>query len=144
MLKFQEGASVVIASTRIYVTELNKVERNNYIEAKVSSLEQIKLSEIEEAHVFSAEGLKARLDALSQLASYAELLGELATYDAAERVIPQATSLKDSLEQLEVTLGSLDGNAPQSEGGQNDRFRAAVAPSLRSWKRSCRQSSSGS
>jgi hypothetical protein len=34
--KFQSAASVVIASTRLYVTELNKVERDHYIASQLS------------------------------------------------------------------------------------------------------------
>lgn len=61
--KFQDASSVVIASTRIYLTELNKVERDKYINEQVSRKAQIQLIQIEAVQVFSRDGLKARLDA---------------------------------------------------------------------------------
>src|SRR5262245_11476167 len=71
---FQEASSVVIASTRVYLTELNKVEREHYLNEQASKKLQIKLTELEAVQVFTREGLKARLDALDQLARYGGLL----------------------------------------------------------------------
>ena len=126
VLKFHEASSVVIASARLYLTELNKVERDSYIQEKASKLDQINLIEMKEARVFSAEGLKARLDSLSQLASYGELLWKLANDDIPERISAQSTSLKDSLEGLAGTLKLLDQNVSQEEQDQHIRFKSAV------------------
>ena len=71
--KFQTSSAVVIASTRLYITELNQVERDHYINSQLSKKAQIRLDELEAVQVFSDDGLKARLDALAQLASYGGL-----------------------------------------------------------------------
>lgn len=80
--KFQTSSAVVIASTRLYVTELNQVERDHYVNSQFSKRAQIKLDELEAVQVFSRDGLKARLDELAQLASYGELLSKLDDSDA--------------------------------------------------------------
>ncbi len=118
VLKFHEASSVVIASTQRYLTELNKVERDKYIQTQASNLDTIKLAEIENVQVFSAEDIKARLDALSQLSSYGELLVKIASGDdARERISAQATSLKNSLEGL---TGTLTQDAQEQNAGFKD------------------------
>src|ERR1700720_1559769 len=80
--KFRDAATIVIQSTKVYLTELNKVERDQYIYTQASKPEQIQLGRIEEVQVFSKEGIAARLTPLDQLANYAELLYELASSSA--------------------------------------------------------------
>ena len=119
--KFQTSSSIVIASTRLYVTELNQVERDHYVNNQLSNKAQIKLDELEAVQVFSHDGLKARLDALAQLASYGDLLSKLANSDAPEKAKAEAKNLGDSLKNLSITVNSLDG--------ENDTaFKAAVGP----------------
>lgn len=116
VLKFQEASSIVIASTQRYLTELNKVERDKYIQTQASNLDTIKLEKIEDVQVFSADDIKARLDALSQLSSYGELLVKIASDDdAREHISAQATSLKNSLEGLTGTLGYLDAQEQNAD-----------------------------
>ena len=119
--KFQAAASVVIASTRLYVTELNKVERGHYITSKLSERAEIKLLELEKVQVFSQEGLKARLDAMDQLASYGSLLSKLANSDAPATVSAEAQSLGESIKKLSTTVsGFTDTN--------DTAFQSAVGP----------------
>lgn len=119
--KFQSAASVVIASTRLYTTELNKVERDHYIAGKLSEKAAIRLNELEEAQVFSQEGLKARLDAMDQLASYGNLLSKLANSDAPSRVSAEVQSLGDAIKRLSTTVSDL-ANADDAA------FKSAVGP----------------
>ncbi len=105
--KFQSSSAVVIASTKLYVSELNKTERDNYIRQKLSAKEQIKLTELDEVQVFNQEGLKARLDALDQLARYGDLLAKLANSSAPERVRGEATDLGEAVAHLGMTVAGL-------------------------------------
>jgi len=119
--KFQTSSAVVIASTRLYVTELNQVERDHYVNSQLSKRAQIKLDELEAVQVFSHDGLKARLDALAQLASYGDLLSKLANSDAPERAKSEAKNLGDSLKNLSTTVSGLSG-------ANDTAFKAAVGP----------------
>jgi len=119
--RFNTSSSVVIASTRLYVTELNQVERDHYVNSRLSKKAQIKLDELEAVQVFSHDGLKARLDALAQLASYGDLLSKLANSDAPERAKAEAKSLGDSLNNLSTTVSGLTG-------ADDTAFKAAVGP----------------
>src|SRR5262249_20356972 len=91
--KFQSSAAVVIASTKVYMSELNKVERDHYIFKQLGAKDQIGLDQIESVQVFSQDGLKARLDALEQLAKYGDLLSKLAKSDAPDRLRGEAADL---------------------------------------------------
>jgi hypothetical protein len=119
--KFQSSSSVVIASTRLYVSELNKVERDQYVNRQLSARAEISVGEIEAVQVFNQEGLKARLDALDQLAKYGNLLSKLAKSDAPEKVQAEAKDLGDSVNTLSNTVAGLSG-------ASNDKFKAAVTP----------------
>lgn len=119
--KFQTASAVVIASTRLYVTELNQAERDHYINSQLSKRAQIKLDELEAVQVFSHDGLKARLDALAQLARYGDLLSKLANSDAPERAKAEAKNLGDSLKNLSTTVSGLTGT-------DDSAFKAAVGP----------------
>ena len=118
---FQEASSVVIASTRLYLVELNKIEREHYLTDQASKKLQIKLPELEAVQVFSQEGLKARLDALDQLARYGALLSRLAKSDAPERVKAEAETLGTSIRDLSETVSALNGEDDKA-------FRNAVGP----------------
>jgi hypothetical protein len=118
---FQEASSVVIASTRLYLTELNKVEREHYLNSQASRKLQISLPDLEGVQVFSQEGLRARLDALDQLARYGTLLSRLAKSDAPQRIKAEAETLGASLKGLIETVNGLQH--------QDDRaFKTAVGP----------------
>jgi hypothetical protein len=118
--KFQAASSVVIASTRLYVSELNKVERDHYVSRKLSRRQKIDLKQVEAVQVFNQEGLKARLDALDQLAKYGELLSKLAKSDAPEKIQAEANDLGDELKNLSDTVHGLTG-------GDNADFKGAVS-----------------
>ncbi len=118
---FQNASSVVTDSARIYVNQLNKTERDAYIDGQVSTSNQILLTEIEKKQVFSPEEIQARLEALSELSKYGELLGQLANSDAPERITSSAEDLATSLEKLVTNVGKL---SPSS----NKAFSGAIGP----------------
>lgn len=119
--KFQSASSVVIASTRLYITELNKTERDHYIQSQLNQKAQIMLDEIESVQVFSKDGLKTRLDALNQIGSYGDLLLKLANSDAPEKVKAEAKNLADEVKKLSSTVSGLTDN-------DDTAFKAAVGP----------------
>lgn len=118
---FQNASSVVTDSARIYVTKLNKTQRDAYVDRQVSEAKQIKLSEVEKLQVFSPEAIETRLGALNELSKYGELLGHLANSDAPEKITSNAGDLADSLEKLEKNIKNLDANG-------NTNFKGAFGP----------------
>lgn len=119
--KFQSSAAVVIASTKLYVSELNKVERDNYIVKQLAARKRIEPKDLEDVQVFSQDGLKARLDALDQLAKYGDLLSKLAKSDAPEKVRAEADDLGASIIKLDNTVAGLSAS-------QDSNFKSAVTP----------------
>lgn len=119
--KFQAASAVVVESTKVYVSELNKVEREHYIAQQVSDRVQISVPDMEKVQVFSQEGIQARLDALDLLAGYGDLLSKVANSDAPEKVKAQADGLKTSLGNLSTTVNGFTG-------GSDANFKAALGP----------------
>jgi hypothetical protein len=119
--KFQSASSVIIASTRLYVTELNKVERDHYIAGKLNERVQIRLDELEEVQVFSQESLRARLETLDQMVSYGNLLLKLANSEPLERVRAEAQNLGEAIKK---NSGMVSGLMRIEDAA----FKAAVAP----------------
>ena len=118
--KFRDASAVVIESTKAYLTALNKTERDHYINDQVAGRAQIRLDKIEEAQVFGADAIAARLNALDQLSNYTELLFQLATSDAPETVKGKAKDLGTALTKLTDQVTSL--------GGPDDaKFKSAVS-----------------
>jgi hypothetical protein len=99
----------VIEATKIYLIELNKTERDMYIKAQASKPAQIKEGEIESVQGFSKEAITARLNALDQLANYADLLNQLASSDAPARIKTKATDLQTALTGLSGEINKLGG-----------------------------------
>jgi hypothetical protein len=107
--KFRDASAVVIEATKIYLTELNKTERDMYIKARASKPAQIRESEIESVQGFSKEAIAARLNALDQLANYADLLNQLASSDAPARIKAKAADLQTALTGLSGEVNKLGG-----------------------------------
>jgi hypothetical protein len=106
---FQSAAAVMVASTRLYLTQLNRVERDKYIQEQLSIPDVIDLRELEKVQVFSPEGLSARLEALDQLARYGDLLSRLANSDAPARIKASAVDLSTATRNLSQTVSGLAG-----------------------------------
>lgn len=107
--KFRDASAVVIEATKIYLIELNKTERDMYIKAQASKPAQIRENEIESVQGFSKEAIAARLNALDQLANYADLLNQLASSDAPARIKAKATDLQTALTDLSGEVRKLGG-----------------------------------
>src|SRR5258708_22842408 len=60
VIKFRDASIVVIELTKTYLTELNKVERDQYIYTHASLPQQINLNELEREHVFSRDAIATR------------------------------------------------------------------------------------
>ena len=107
--KFRDSSMVVIQSTKVYLTELNKVERDQYIYSQASKPGQIKLDEIEQVQVFSRDGIVARLNTLDQLASYVDLLEQLANSTTPDTIKTKASDLQTSMTNLSGQIKTLTG-----------------------------------
>jgi hypothetical protein len=118
---FQNASSVVTESARIYIIQLNKTQRDAYIDRQVSEAKQIKLNEIEASQVFSPEAIAARLGALNELSKYGTLLGQLANPDAPEQITGNAGDLANSLDRLEGTINHLHASGDRE-------FKGAFGP----------------
>lgn len=118
---FQNASSVVTDSARVYITKLNKTQRDAYIDRQVSEAEEIKLPDIEKLQKFSHKDIEARLDALNELSKYGELLGQLTNSDAPENITSNAGELTKSLGNLEKNIDTLNQ-------GENENFKGAFGP----------------
>jgi hypothetical protein len=107
--KFRDACTVVIQATKVYLTELNKVERDQYIYSQADQMQQIRLVEIERVQVFSKDGIAVRLKALDELANYAELLYELANSNAPGTIRTRAFDLQKELNNLSGEVKALSG-----------------------------------
>jgi hypothetical protein len=105
--KFRDASAVVIESTKGYLVALNKTERDHYLFTKAAAREAIKLIEVEQVQVFSADAIAVRLDALEQLANYTELLYRLAASDAPETIRARAKDLGTAVANLSGEVGKL-------------------------------------
>jgi hypothetical protein len=107
---FQNATASVTQSTRIYINQLNKTERDAYIDEQASKAHTILLSEIESKQVFSSEAIQARIDALNALNKYGQLLGQLANSDAPEKITSNAANMEAAIELLSTDIGTLSGD----------------------------------
>lgn len=118
---FQNASSAVTESARVYVIQLNKTQRDAYIDGQVSGAEQIQLPEIDKLQVFAPQAIETRLEALKGLSKYGELLGQLANSDAPGNITSNAGDLAKSLQALE---GSVKKLSPSG----NTKFVGAIGP----------------
>ena len=116
---FRNASSVTVNSAKVCLTEMNKVERNIYIDRQTKNREKINLKEVK--HHFSDKDIAIRLKALSILSRYAELLEQLVNSDAPEKITCNAESLGVSLSQLSSNLSAMNNK-------ENEKLTNAVAP----------------
>ncbi|WAK00533.1 hypothetical protein [Methylobacter sp. YRD-M1] len=119
---FQDASSVMVHSARIYLTQLNKVERDAYIRRQAANNQHIRLNEIEKTQSFSPEEIAVRLEALNGLSRYGELLGQLANSDAPEKITAGASDLAHSLQKLSSDVSQL------AEKPANNKFVNSTGP----------------
>ncbi|MFY9223760.1 MAG: hypothetical protein WAQ98_13895 [Blastocatellia bacterium] len=121
IVKFQGASLVVIESSKTIFSELNKVERDQYILEKLRKREEIQLIELEKTQVFSREALKVRMDALEALKRYGELLMEAAKSDSPTKIKAEAINLGEAIKNLSSETSSLTGV-------DDGKFQSAVGP----------------
>lgn len=117
---FRDASILVIQTTKTYLTQLNKVERDNYIYTHASATQQIKLDELERQQIISADGITKRLAALDQLARYTSLLYQVSTSDAPDKLSSEATDLQKAVTDLGTQVSALSGT-------DDARFKSASA-----------------
>jgi len=122
---FQDASSVMVHSARIYLTQLNKIERDAYIRRQAANNQHIRLDEIEKTQSFSPEEIAVRLEALNELSRYGELLGHLANSDAPERITASASDLADSLQRLSDKVSQL------ARRPTNSKFVNSAGPAVK-------------
>lgn len=98
-----------------YYTELNKAERDNYLDDILYSGERVATTDKSGVRTpllgqFSAESIKARRDSIALLGAYAEKLAALAGSDAPATFATGAEKLGDNLVKLDATFRSLAAN----------------------------------
>jgi hypothetical protein len=121
--KFRDASGVVIQATKVYLTEINKAERDQYIYKQAGTPAMIRLDQIEAVQVFSKEGIAARLKALDQLANYVDLLNQLANSGAPDKI-------KASANDLQTALTGLSGEVKNLTGEDDKQFKAAASKAL--------------
>jgi hypothetical protein len=119
---FQDASSVMVNSARIYLTQLNKTERDAYIRHQAADKKPINLVEIEKMQSFSPNEIAVRLQALNSLSQYGALLGELANSDAPERISANAADLGNALQKLSSNVSEF------ATGSANNKFVGSVGP----------------
>jgi hypothetical protein len=116
---FNDASAVVIATSRVYFSELNRVERDALIEKLSAERKSIDLLMLRKAQPFSEKQIQERLDALDALARYGGLLAKLESSDAPAQIQTEFNGLADSLKALEKTVSGDDSSK---------KFQAAVGP----------------
>jgi hypothetical protein len=109
-------SSVDTASTAVgsYFTELNSFERDLYLEERVFD-PQLRVEKTDAdgkptplvGRFFTAESIKARMDAISLLGAYANRLAELAGSDAPQKFSSAAQALGTNVTSLIGSFGNL-------------------------------------
>ncbi|HEY2384894.1 MAG TPA: hypothetical protein VGK48_27275 [Terriglobia bacterium] len=88
---------------------MNKTERDHYLFRQAATQQQIKLDDLVKAQVFSSDGIRARIKALSVLSDYTELLYTLATNQAPTTVKGKASDLQTAVTNLSDEVATLSG-----------------------------------
>ena len=108
---FQTASAVAVPAIRQYFLEINKVERDAVIDGKVARRERIDLVQIDESRLITQDDLKARLDALTALMKYGDLLAKLASTNVVESVTGSIDELNTSVTTLQTDLTRLSNPA---------------------------------
>lgn len=119
--KFQAASSVVITSSRSYLSEVNKVARDAYIEDCINNRESIRLNKLYDAQPLSSEALSLRLKALDELTNYGKLLYDLASSDTPEK-------LQAGFEDLGVSLKNISDDVKKNSNESDKEFGKSIGP----------------
>lgn len=111
---------MVIETSHDYFSQLNKIEREIYINEQLSARDTIKLKDIDGVKVFGVEAIEARLNALKALARYGELLVDLANSEASDRLVQEAKGLDNIIVNLDAKIKKIEDGEP------DEKFKANV------------------
>jgi hypothetical protein len=131
---FEKSLSTSGAAIAVYYTELNRYERDLYLDrlafnpdetlkfeerVQDDGREQIRATPLI-GQIFNADSIRARLDAINLLGVYARRLGELAASDAPQRFEAGAKVLGENLGSLADTFQGLSQRegVPDSSAGE--------------------------
>jgi hypothetical protein len=134
---FEKSLSTSGAAIAVYYTELNRYERDLYLDrlafnpdetlkfeerVQDDGREQIRATPLI-GQIFNADSIRARLDAINLLGVYARRLGELAASDAPQRFEAGAKVLGENLGSLADTFQGLSQRegVPDSSAGEGGR-----------------------
>jgi hypothetical protein len=117
--QFRDASAVVIQSAKVYLTTLNKNERDTYIYEQVGFQRQITRTDLDKAQVFTPQSVAVRTKALDQLSTYTELLYKLVNSDA-------PTSINAKADDLQKSLTGLSGEVNKLTSADDTRFKNVV------------------
>lgn len=120
--QFNEASTVVVETSRAYINDVNKVERDKYVQDQIINRKQITLIDIQTKQLLTPDEIELRLKALSQLTQYSNLLVKIANSDAPESITQNAESLGKAIEKLNADVSKKLGRP------ENANFKAAVGP----------------
>lgn len=116
---FANASSVVVQSANTYVMEVNKAQRDAYIDRRISDGKQLSLIDIESSQMLSPEAIEVRVKALRELSKYGDLLLQLVDSDAPQRITANASDLQSSIKSLGESAGHLNS-------GKDKKFKESV------------------
>jgi hypothetical protein len=106
--KFQTAAVATSTTARTYLVDLNRFERNTYLDTLRADPNQAFDSERFLEKPFAPEAIQARVEALDAVIRYAGLLGQLASSTAGQDAQDAATNLG---KQIKATADEFDKDA---------------------------------
>lgn len=123
--QFQDASSILIASAKTFLNNVNTTEQNGLIERRSFEREPINPQQISEANLITQEEINVRVQAMNQLSQYTVNLGKLAQGKSTASVGEKTQDLSKSLQQLAKDAGSLP--AAKSTVLDNTKFAGAVS-----------------
>ena len=123
IIDFQTGVDNTATATSVYYSELNSFERDLYLQERLYDPSQDVLTVTRDPNdpskniptalagkTFSAESIKARIEAIQMLGLYGKRLAELAGSDASTRFAAGSQSVGNNLVKLGGTFSTLTGD----------------------------------
>jgi hypothetical protein len=116
--QFNEAAAIVVETSRVYITQVNKVERDIYIDGQVAAGQPIDPKEIQARALLTPDEIELRLSALDELTRYGNLLLKLANSDAPDTIAERAEGLGKAVDKLSADVNTRLGR-PENAGFKN-------------------------
>ncbi len=121
--EFKTASSTVITTSQSYLSEVNKVGRDAYIEECINNKESIMFDKLYGAQFLSSEALDLRLRALNELTNYGKLLYDLANSNSPEKL---RTGFKDLGTALKNISDDVAKNSNKTES--DNEFSKSIGP----------------